>query len=128
MAHKTLIDGTYYEITGGKALVGGTAGATAYDIKSGRTLIDGVGYNISFLMEFKINSNTHGTRTLVAPIDITWGDFIDSEYNNDPITGRKFNLNAYGTGAVLYNNAYGVTPSCYSQDIIVEGQTYTVID
>ena len=44
MAHKTLVGGTAYGISGGKCLVGGTA----YDIKKGRTLIGGTGYDISF--------------------------------------------------------------------------------
>lgn len=44
MAHKTLINGTSYDIKSGKALISGTG----YDIKKGRTLIGGTGYNISF--------------------------------------------------------------------------------
>lgn len=44
MAHKTLIDGTAYEISGGKTLVDGTA----YSIKSGKTLVDGTAYEIGF--------------------------------------------------------------------------------
>ena len=36
MSHKTLVNGTVYEVNGGKCLVNGTA----YDIKKGRTLID----------------------------------------------------------------------------------------
>ena len=43
MAHKTLIDGTAYEVSGGKTLIGGTA----YNIKAGRTLVDGTGYDIT---------------------------------------------------------------------------------
>ena len=42
--HKTLIDGTGYEIKSGRVLIAGTG----YDIKKGRTLINGVGYDISF--------------------------------------------------------------------------------
>ena len=42
--HKTLIDGTAYEVTGGKCLVNGTV----YSIKKGRTLIAGTGYDIKF--------------------------------------------------------------------------------
>ena len=45
MAHKTLIDGTAYEVKGGRTLVDGTG----YSIKGGRTLVDGTGYDISFL-------------------------------------------------------------------------------
>lgn len=44
MAHKTLIGGTAYEISGGKTLVGGTA----YEIKNGKTLVGGTAYEISF--------------------------------------------------------------------------------
>lgn len=44
MAHKTLVNGTAYEVTGGKCLVNGTS----YDIKKGRTLIGGAGYDITF--------------------------------------------------------------------------------
>lgn len=44
MAHKTLIGGTAYEISGGKTLIGGTA----YDIKGGKTMVGGTVRNISF--------------------------------------------------------------------------------
>ena len=44
MAHKTLVNGTQYEVKGGKCLVNGTS----YDIKKGRTLINGTGEDIVF--------------------------------------------------------------------------------
>ena len=44
MAHKTLVNGTAYEVKGGKCLVNGTS----YAIKKGRTLIGGTGYDITF--------------------------------------------------------------------------------
>ena len=44
MAHKTLVGGTDYGISGGKCLIGGTA----YSIKNGRTLVGGTGYDIPF--------------------------------------------------------------------------------
>lgn len=44
MAHKTLVNGTAYEVKGGKCLVNGTS----YDIKKGRTLINGTGEDIVF--------------------------------------------------------------------------------
>ena len=44
MSHKTLVNGTVYEVKGGKCLVNGTS----YDIKKGRTLIGGTGYDITF--------------------------------------------------------------------------------
>ena len=42
--HKTLIDGTGYEVKSGRVLIAGTG----YDIKKGRTLIGGTGYDIKF--------------------------------------------------------------------------------
>jgi hypothetical protein len=42
MAHKTLVNGTAYEVSGGKTMVDGTG----YDIKGGRTLVDGTGYDV----------------------------------------------------------------------------------
>lgn len=45
MAHKTLIGGTAYEISGGKTLVNGTA----YSIDKGKTLVDGTAYEVGFL-------------------------------------------------------------------------------
>lgn len=44
MAHKTLISGTAYEISGGKTLINGTA----YSIKDGKTLVDGTAYEVGF--------------------------------------------------------------------------------
>lgn len=56
MSHRTLIDGTGYDITGGRTLIDGTG----YDIKGGRTLVDGVGYDISFgvACDPVLNNNT----------------------------------------------------------------------
>lgn len=51
MAHKTLISGTAYEISGGKTLVGGTA----YEIKNGKTLVGGTAYNIDLARMCTIN-------------------------------------------------------------------------
>lgn len=44
MAHRTLVEGTAYEITGGRIITGGTA----YQIAAGRTLVEGTGYGVSF--------------------------------------------------------------------------------
>lgn len=44
MAHKTLVGGTAYNISGGKSMVSGTV----YNITGGKTLVGGTGYNIGF--------------------------------------------------------------------------------
>ena len=46
MAHKTLINGTAYEITGGKALREGAS----YSVKNGKVLVGGAEYDNSFLL------------------------------------------------------------------------------
>lgn len=64
--HKTLIDGTGYEIKSGRVLIAGTG----YDIKKGRTLIGGTGYDIKLgvpVGELAVGSsvymNVNGVRT-----------------------------------------------------------------
>lgn len=44
MAHKTLINGTSYNTSGGKTLINGTA----YNLKNGKTLVGGTVYGIEF--------------------------------------------------------------------------------
>lgn len=44
MAHKTLISGTAYSVTGGRELIGGTG----YGCKAGKTLIGGTAYEVKF--------------------------------------------------------------------------------
>lgn len=44
MAHKTLVNGTFYEVKGGRTPVDGTG----YEIKGGRTLIGATGYDVPF--------------------------------------------------------------------------------
>lgn len=45
MAHKTLIDGTAYTVSGGRTLADGTS----YNVKNGKVLVDGTAYDISFV-------------------------------------------------------------------------------
>ena len=96
MAHKIIINGTAYEVTGGKCLVNGTV----YSIKNGRTLINGAGYDITFgppPMPVKgdlITMNLDGTSRLYRVLSVNgnvckvlgmWDDFT-SKYNGTSIT------------------------------------------
>ena len=95
MAHKTLVNGTAYEVKGGKCLVNGTS----YDIKKGRTLINGTGYDITFgpVMPVKgdlITMNLDGTSRLYRVLSVNgnvykvlgmWDDFT-SKYNETSTT------------------------------------------
>lgn len=67
MAHKILVNGTAYEVKGGKCLVNGTG----YDIKKGRTLIGGTGYDITFKPPYDpVFANN------------TWEQIIEACHNN----------------------------------------------
>lgn len=67
MSHKTIVNGTTYEVKGGKCLVGGTS----YDIKKGRTLINGTGYDIAFAPSYDpVFANN------------TWEQIIEACHNN----------------------------------------------
>ena len=95
MAHKTLVNGTVYEVKGGKCLVNGTS----YDIKKGRTLIGGTGYDITFAPPFLkkgdlITMNLDGTSRLYRVLSVNgnvykvlgmWDDFT-SKYNETSTT------------------------------------------
>lgn len=66
--HKTLVNGTAYEVKGGKCLVNGVA----YSIKKGRTLINGTGYDITFAPSYDpVFSNN------------TWEQIIEACHNNE---------------------------------------------
>ena len=56
MAHKTLISGTAYSVTGGRELIGGTG----YDCKAGKTLIGGTAFTVPFSKGIPLSSITPG--------------------------------------------------------------------
>lgn len=67
MAHKTLIDGTAYEVKGGRCLVDGTV----YGIQKGRTLVDGTAFDVSF-----VGAPIPVTITVVAGIATVIGTYV----------------------------------------------------
>ena len=56
MAHKTLISGTAYSVTGGRDLIGGTG----YGCKAGKTLIGGTAFTVPFSKGIPLNTITPG--------------------------------------------------------------------
>ena len=79
--HKTLVNGTAYEIKGGKCLVNGTV----YNIKKGRTLIDGTGYDINF--EPDVSLTWYFNQTLSIPVSTTSTTFSTrAHYEGDSKT------------------------------------------
>ena len=85
MAHKSLISGTAYNISGGKSLISGTA----YNISSGKSLISGTAYNINFKKEpfamlysdgnfiFQLGNKVENGKTLSN----MYNGFIDKSYS-----------------------------------------------
>lgn len=63
--HKTLVNGTAYEVKGGKCMVNGTV----YNILKGRTLINGTGYDINF--EPDVSLTWYFNQTLSIPVSTT---------------------------------------------------------
>ena len=71
MGQKAEINGTCYDLKGGKTLIGGTA----YAVKKGRTLIDGTGYDISLLSGTPISELPVGNTVKIA-VNGTLRDFL----------------------------------------------------
>lgn len=82
MAHKTMIDGVAYEITGGKTFVDGTA----YSIKSGKTLIGGTVYEVGFAKPtVKIWLPQGEYASLSAKCQLTLSEFV-SKHDEGTVT------------------------------------------
>lgn len=69
--HKVLIDGTLYDVKGGRPLIGGTG----YSLKKGRTLVGGTGYDISLLSGIPISELPVGNTVKIA-VNGTLQDFL----------------------------------------------------
>ena len=94
MAHKTLIGGTAYEVSGGKTLVDGTA----YSIKNGKTLVEGTAYEVRFI------------HTPVINLVIRSAILVNVEFSRCIIDGISYNLSSTGTQLQL---PVGTTIECY---------------
>ena len=89
MAHKVCIDGTAYEIDGGKAMVNGTV----YEIDHGTTLVDGTAYEVGFA--------EMATVTITGSAHDNWAYVV--------IDGVK-----YYSGMVTLSVPVGTVISCYA--------------
>lgn len=90
MAHKVLVDGTAYEISGGRTLVNGTG----YSIDKGKTLVGGTAYEVGF-----------GLPTVILKLDAVFGNNLHVSINYDVSTycfyttptGERGNLTSEGS-------------------------------
>lgn len=69
MAHKTLISGTAYSVTGGRELIGGTG----YGCKAGKTIIGGTAFEVKFRdgLTWIINEKFNGKKGIAQSADFT---------------------------------------------------------
>ena len=117
MAHKTLIGGTAYEISGGRTLVNGTG----YSIDKGKTLVGGTAYEIGFYPVITITGNGDAYSALGAYKGTGCLVEIDSvQYKS----GVKLYL---PVGTVIRCISYGVT-NTYPGEISVNGLTVASTD
>lgn len=101
---KTLVNGTAYDVKGGKCLVNGTV----YNILKGRTLIGGTGYDITFpeslVMPVKgdlITMNLDGTDRQYRVLKIVDGTTVEVLGMWDDINNCAFGTNTRYSNSVL---------------------------
>ena len=106
--HKTLVNGTVYEVKGGKCMVNGTV----YNILKGRTLIGGTGYDITFAPSYDpVFANN------------TWEQIIEACHNNEvpdtwkvadhkpmTINGVDYQIDIIGKNHDTYSDGSGKAP------------------
>lgn len=128
MAHKTLINGTAYEIKDGKTLINGVS----YTITGGKTLVNGTSFSISFATTdsgtftfyIEVDGNHGNAGTYTAKTGMTWAEWCDSSYNGSNIHVNRGELTAGHDSSVWNSNGIEQSPT----DVIVAGETYTVFD
>lgn len=114
MAHKTLIGGTAYEITGGKTLIGGTA----YSVVNGKTLVGGTTYDVGFGGWDDLDTGLEFISTSAFTLElygfVGWNGIMEycngrgwKTWNGDTISSRE-NEN----GHCLYIRGIGNTKVC----------------
>lgn len=132
MAHKTMIGGTTYDITGGKCLIGGTG----YNVKKGRTLIAGTIYDIVFSSPAIITTSgvPSGSNARFAYVKIN-GETVTANKtaSYEPVNGEvllevyvsAFNSSNDDWPFVRLNGEY-VKDGAGSYTVDVSGKTVTV--
>lgn len=68
MSHRAMIDGTAYEVTGGKTMVDGTV----YNITGGKAMVDGTVYSIDFGGSAEIPVSFDGAHTIYGDGNRGW--------------------------------------------------------
>lgn len=101
MAQKAMVDGTVYELSGGKTMVDGTA----YTIHGGKTMVDGTVYEISMV------------QNITVKIQIR----VDTEYGGD--------FSGTGLTLTIAGKSYAIPPSNATTENLATGftqKTFTI--
>ena len=108
MAHKTLINGTAYEISGGRTLVNGTG----YSIDKGKTLVGGTAYEVGFgfppLNECTPEQIQAAAQSGQAPNYWAVGDMTAGISLNGTVGALTFNNETYYAFIIGFNHNSGV--------------------
>ena len=136
MAHKTLISGTAYSVTGGRELISGTG----YDCKAGKTIIGGTAFDVPFgKTEYVLTirggsaqnagayvtygGQKYGSGTLRIPV----GDSVDVSVGSPTgnVGGTSVTLSGAGTlrggGISGYERNYTYTPAANATIQFIKG-------
>ena len=112
MAHKTRINGTYYEISGGKTLVNGTA----YSIDKGKTLAGSTVYDVGFgtpISSLKVGDplyfNVNGVRTEFVIVQ----QGTPTDMSGNPLSNMYYNCD----GAWLMMKSIAKTDQLYTNNV-----------
>ena len=111
MAHRVLINGTGYNVTGGRELINGTS----YGKKKGRVLVNGTGYDIPFLIPVTIvggkSSAAPGT-----PQSLGYAEYNGAKYTDETIymhPGEQVRIFLQASASMFYSalkfTVYGET-------------------
>lgn len=109
--HKTLVNGTAYEVKGGKCMVGGTV----YSIKKGRTLIGGTGYDIKFGdgLTWVLNNSYIAPSSTLKEFDTPAFTSNGNKYSVFKIYGWEWIRPGIYYDNTLVNDGYGFTDEAY---------------
>lgn len=113
MAHKTMIGGMAYGVTGGKTMTGGTA----YGISGGRTMAGGTLYDVPFSSGLTLTlAGSGGSGTCYIKIDgKKYYSSASSPLKVAPGTEVYCYVSAASSYGIYYNNVYVGTAERYGE-------------
>lgn len=111
MAHRVLINGTGYDVSGGRELINGTS----YSKKKGRVLVNGTGYDILFSIPLTIEggqiSASAGSGQGLGYVEYNGTKYTDETLNVKP--GEQVRIYLRASASMFYNSlkltVYGET-------------------